>query len=105
MMSDTTVLRRDPAPRAAPCAHPLERLRAIADQAPLEALRLSRAVNERAMTMGFARVKDVRSATWPQLVHDFGESGAREIAAALAAAGLGDAGPVDRTPAEAVDAA
>ncbi|TXG96597.1 MAG: hypothetical protein E6R08_09080 [Nevskiaceae bacterium] len=66
----------------------LKKLRLVADQAPLASLPISQQVLCKAITMGYARVVDVRTASWGQLITNFGEDGAREIRTLLAEWGL-----------------
>ncbi len=60
-------------------ASKLRALRAIAVQAPIIALPLSRPLRERATTLGYVKISDVTSVSWLKIVQDLGLAGASEI--------------------------
>lgn len=66
----------------------LRELRAIAVQAPITALALSRPVRERATILGYVKIVDATSVPWPKLVEDLDLSGASEIKRLLQDCGL-----------------
>jgi hypothetical protein len=66
----------------------LRELRAIAVQAPITALPLSRPVRERSTILGYVKIVDATSVPWRKLVEDLGLAGASEIKRLLQDCGL-----------------
>jgi hypothetical protein len=64
------------------------RLLSLADQAPLEGLQLAPRTLDRAKTLGYNQIGQVRSASANRLVADFGVEHADELLRALFAFGL-----------------
>ena len=78
------------------------RLLSLADQAPLDALPVAPRTLDRAKTLGYNQIGQVRCTTANRLVADFGVEHADELLRALYAFGLRqqDSGSRDTDPAE-----